>query len=422
MLISLAVDFHTADVATRERFQLSPTRVGELAGFLRAHGVEEIVHVGTCNRSELYLWCPHANSESAHEWMSLIVGLWTHANDDANGLHQHVSMRTGADAARHALRVAAGLESQVLGDAQILGQMRRAHVAAAESGTSGPVLHRLFEIALRAGKRVQATTALSGGTNSIGAQAASLARRHLESFANARVVVVGCGKTGERAARQFVKLGARNIVLLNRSPERAQRLGDELGVSSACMATLYGQVAVADVAVIATDAPEPLVHAEPLAVARADAGTRTSLLLIDLAMPRNVEARVAELQGVTVANLDAIQPAITATEIARRSKVPAAEVVVEAELQDFTDWLLAASAREAVRPLREALATACERELAFAISEEAAARLASRIVAKVMAAPMQTLRSALERGEPVADVASSVHLLFSQPENRVIAK
>lgn len=423
MLITLGVDFHTADVATRERFQLAPQRLEALAVFVRAEGAGEVAHVGTCNRSELHLWYPAADAGSGHSWLPRIVSIWTGAPNDAMALATHVTVRTGFNAARHVVRVAAALESAVLGDSQILGQMRRAHVAASAAGLNGPVLHRLFETALRAGRYVQAQTALSAGASSVGAQAALLARRHLGSLTNARVAVVGCGKMGERAARQFVRLGARNIVLLNRTPSRAAELAAELCVSNACMDDLHRELASAQVSVIATGSRDPVVHAHMLTPERARAGTSHSpLLLIDVSMPRNVDTAVAALPGVTVTDIDAIQSVIEASEAGRRESVPAAEAIVEAELRDFTVWLIAASAREAVRPLREALAAVCQRELAYATNDEVAERITNRIIAKVLAEPMQSLRGALERGETVDEISRSVHLLFSPTEQCVITR
>jgi glutamyl-tRNA reductase len=418
VLISLAVDFQAADVATRERFHLSPARVASLYENIGADGVTEMVLLATCNRTELYADCTDdGDSDDADRWAALLARQWMTSDADAEALLQLAAVRTDLGAARHALRVAAGLESQVLGDAQILGQFRRAHGHSKTSSASGPVLHRLFETALRAGKRVQAKTALCSGTNSVGAQAVALAGRMCGSLANARIAIVGNGKIGERAARQFVKMGARNIVLLNRSSQRSEALAAELSLRSASMHSLSAELACADIAVVATGAQEPIVLVNELANARVSAGTDNApLLLIDLSMPRNIEAATAALPGITLVDLDAVHPVINAAEQSRRAAVPAAETIVEAELQDFADWLAATSAREAIRPLREALKDACRRELTYATNDEEAERISKRIVAKVMAGPMLALRGALARGEPVAELTRSMHVLFSQPE------
>ena len=150
----------------------------------------------------------------------------------ARALLAATTRRQGEAAARHLIRVATGLESQVLGDGQILGQVRGAYRLAAETGAAGPVLHRLFDTALRAGKRVQSETALSLGHSSIGAASAALAMRRFGSLHRARVLVVGAGKTGQRVARQFIKLGARDLVLVNRTPTRAATFASRFGRAS----------------------------------------------------------------------------------------------------------------------------------------------------------------------------------------------
>ena len=232
MLICLFVDFHAADVATRERFHLSPTRAEAIYQALHTghfdETVKEVAVVSTCNRIEMYASCPGITNEEIPRTIAMLAGRWMPNETDATELLSIAAIRTGIGAARHALRVASGLESQVLGDAQILWQFRRAHANASAAGACGPVLHRLFETALRAGKRVQSRTALCNGGNSVGAQAVALAAQRLaargsRALSDAAIAIVGCGKTGERTARQFARLGARNVVLLNRSAGRAPK-------------------------------------------------------------------------------------------------------------------------------------------------------------------------------------------------------
>ncbi|HEY0779884.1 MAG TPA: hypothetical protein VGD56_18105, partial [Gemmatirosa sp.] len=253
MLLSLAVDYRHADVATRERFHLTPERLerlyaasrGALAGapagaaHAAAHAAApqvaepavERLALATCNRSETYAWVPAAaaGGRALEAQYAALARAWMGSETGARQLLATARRRTGDAVAAHLLRVAAGLESQVLGDSQLLGQLRAAHAAAGAAGAAGTVLHRLFEGALHVGKRVRAETALSSGRHSVGAEAANVAMRRFGSLGHARVVVVGCGTTGDRVARQFAKLGARDLVLLNRSPERAERLAAAVG-------------------------------------------------------------------------------------------------------------------------------------------------------------------------------------------------
>lgn len=416
MLISLAVDYQSADVATRERFHIAASDVAPLYERLNEDGITDMALIATCNRTELYAWCPDAAHGELSCHVRNLASHWMPNADDAQALLDVAVARTEITAARHAIRVAAGLESQVLGDGQILGQFRVAYGEASAANATGPVLHRLFETALRAGKRVQTSTLLGSGKNSVGAQAAALALRRFGTLTHTRIVVVGCGKTGERVARQLAKFGARDLVFINRSPARAEVLAEALSGRAAPMESLHTEIAMADIAVVATGAVTPIVNTKQLAFARSNCATSPyPLLLVDLSMPRNIEVGVAELSSVTLVDLDALRPQVSATENTRRSAIPAAEAIVETEVQDFAEWMSAATAREAIRPLREALADVCRRELAHAAGEEMAERLSKRIVAKMMARPMSAVRGAMARGEPVNELTRTMSTLFSMP-------
>lgn len=416
MLLSLAVDYQAADVATRERFHVPLAHVSPLYARLNEDGIAEMVMVATCNRTELYAWCPDARASVLPGLYRKLARRWMPKASDAEALLRIAVRRTDRAASRHAMRVAVGLESQVLGDGQILGQVRRAYGEASSEHATGPVLHRLFEAALRAGKRVQANTQLGSGKNSVGAQAAALCVRRFGQLTHTRIVIVGCGKTGERVARQLSKFGARDLVFINRTEGRADELADELSGRSATLETAHAEIAMADIAIVATGSEVPLIIADTLAQARANCATnRYPLLLVDLSMPRNVSVTAAALEGVTLIDLDALQPQVTATEQQRREAVPAAEAIVETELHDFSEWLAAATAREAIRPLREALADVCRKELAHAAGDEVAERLVKRIVAKMMARPMSAVRVAMARGEPVSELTRTMTTLFALP-------
>ncbi|MEP6781675.1 MAG: glutamyl-tRNA reductase [Gemmatimonadaceae bacterium] len=416
MLISLAVDYQSADVATRERFHVAAKNVSSLYAGINDDGIDELALIATCNRTELYAWCPNATPEHVSQYQTALARRWMPIGNDSDELLKIAFRRSDTVAARHVIRVAVGLESQILGDGQILGQFRGAYGDASSACATGAVLHRLFETALRAGKRAQTSTLIGSGKNSVGAQAAALALRRFGALTHTRIVIVGCGKTGERVARQLAKFGARDLVFLNRTPGRSAQLATELSGRSAPLETLHAEIAMADIAMVATGAGEPIVVASKLATARENCATgRYPLLLVDLSMPRNVEVAAAALPGLTLIDLDALRPEVNATEQTRRTAIPAAEAIVETELQDFEEWLAAASAREAIRPLREALADVCRRELAHEAGDEAAERLAKRIVAKVMARPMSAVRGALARGDSVAELTKTMSALFSIP-------
>lgn len=418
MLISLALDFRHADLKTRERFHVSDERLAALYASPRGTLVQELALVSTCNRIELYGW---SGARAASDVSAALTDLAVRWMGDGAKVDELISTATHRDtesAARHLIRVTCGLESQVLGDAQILGQVRTAYRRAEEGGTLGPGLHRLFDTALRAGKRVKHETALIGGHNTVGAEGAAVAARRLGNLRNKRCVIVGCGKTGARAARQLVKLGAVDIVLLNRTPARSQALAAEVWGRSAPFSTVHRELALADVAIVATGADIPTVRAASLRFCREMTGVPDRpLLLVDLGMPRNIEPECAGLPGVSLVDLDQLHPPIAAAEAQRRDAVPQAESIAEEELESFVAWVRAADARAAIRPLHDVLEELCRREVAFVAGDDGLAeRTAERIVAKLLSRPMTVLRSARERGESLDVYTAALQELFALPE------
>jgi glutamyl-tRNA reductase len=423
MLISLAVDFRSADVATREKYHLTADRVHALYGSPRDELIRELALVSTCNRDELYAWCDEEGDAALERATQELARRWMGTRKDVRGLLKIAKRRSGSDVARHLLRVASGLESQVIGDGQILGQVRSAYKFAAASHALGPVLHRLFEVALRTGKRVSAETSLSAGRNSIGAEAAAMALHRFGSLEHTRVVVAGAGKTSERTVRQLHKLGARDIVIVNRSPERAERLAKAVGGRVAPLEALHLELSMADIGMAATGSELPIIRAAELRQTRENCGTTGyALFLVDLSVPRNIEPACATLDGVTLVDLDALHIPIMAAEEMRRESIPAAGRIVEDEVRRFLDWAAASVAREAIEPLREAIIAIARREVAYVAGDSVAEAAARRIAAKMLARPMVALRGALSRGEGLDDFAEALDSLFdgARPAKRTI--
>jgi glutamyl-tRNA reductase len=263
---------------------------------------------------------------------------------------------------------------------------------------------------------VQTETSLTGGRRSVGAEAAATARDRFGNLAHARLVVVGCGKTGQSVARQLNKLGARDVVCINRSSKRAQQLAAEVGGRAAPWEALHVEVAMADVAIAATGATEPVVVASALRQARENCGTSTyPLLLMDLSIPRNIDPTLHGVPGITVADLDALHLPVLQAEATRKAAAPAAETIVEAELESFVEWVAAAAAREAIRPLAQALTEICRRELTFAAGDAVADHATDRIVAKLLARPMTKLRTAIAHGEALQAFSVTLESLFAGP-------
>ena len=415
MLISIAIDFRQADVATREHFHLSEERLTQLYRTARSEIVTEAALIATCNRTELYAWVDSDEPAVVDRAMQTLARRWMRTRAEGDELLRTATRRVGDEAARHVVRIAAGLESQVLGDGQILGQLKAAYKRASRGHAAGPVLHRLFETALRAGKRVQTETSLTAGRNSVGAEAAITASQRFGNLENARCLVIGAGKTGARATKQLHKLGARDLVVVNRTFTAAQELAKFVGGRAAPFETLHVEAAMADVVIVATGSEVPVITAGGLERAReACAAVGYALLLMDLSMPRNIEARVSEQPGITLVDLDTLHQPILSAETMRRDAVPIATAICDEEIASFMDWIANMPARDAIKPLRTALEDVARREVAFAAKDDGVAeRAASRIVAKLLAGPMAALRRAVQRGEPLDAQAMMLLEMFS---------
>lgn len=416
MLVSLGLDFRRARLEVRERFHLEDADLPRVLDALQDRGAGEVVLTRTCNRLEAYCWWMDPSTDPGLEISRAWVG------DDpreAEALHSSARLRHAETAAQHLFRVAAGLESQVLGDIHILGQLRRAFRDAVAVRAVGPHLHRLFETALRVGKQVQRETPLLANRRSVGSEAARFVAARAGGVAGRSCVVVGCGKSGTHAARALCELGATELTVINRTRERADALAQALAARRALgLESLPQALADAEVVVVATGAPSPLLDAE--ALRRARAGATRPLWIIDVSVPRNVEPEVAALPGVTHVDLDTLDP-VHGCEESRLRALPRAEALVRSGVEDYRQWLELRAASHALRPLRELLAETCRREVAhLAGACPQAERTASRIVARVMAQPMATLRAAAERGEALELASGAVADLFPRARRAVV--
>lgn len=416
MFLSLGVDHTRADLAVRERVHIDEADIEAVVTRMSAAGAEEPIVTRTCNRIEAYCWWPHPHPSTAVQLGSAgwsLAMAWADMDPRrADLLLRHGKLRRGGDAVRHLLRVSAGLESQVLGDIHILGQLRRAFIEAADAGWIGPHMHRLFESALRLGKQVRRETHFMSTCSGVGSEAARYALHARGSLAGQRCLVVGSGKIATQAARKLQVLGARDIAVANRTLHRAQALVDSLGEGRAHdMDTLSACVAEADVVIVATGAPEPVLT--PAHVRDAD-----DLLVIDLSVPRNVDRSVALVPGATLVDLDALHPERDAAERSKLSAVPAVEAMVEASAVQVEEWIELALARRSLQPFQRTLLAACERELTrLDCDAPDASRTAERIVARVMASPMSVLRDACQQGDTLDPSTFDFETLFAAPQH-----
>lgn len=318
----------------------------------------EAVLLHTCTRLEVYAIVD--DPEAAETRIIDLLAAGDMALEDE--IRSHSYAFTDTPAARHLLRVAAGLDSIVLGESQILGQVRAAADIAAKCGTLGSVLGRLFQAGVRTGKRTRAETNLNLGPTSLAAAAVRLALDASTDFPTQHVLVLGAGETARLVARHVAKRRPAQLVIANRSPEPAERLAAELGAEAAGLDDLADLIRTATVMIAATAASEPILSArdlEELMSARAG----LPLVVVDLGRPRNVEAPDVQLPGLTVHDLDGLASVVESNRELQAAEIPLVDRIVDEQLETYLAWRRSRDVLPHVLALREHFFDTGRREL-----------------------------------------------------------
>jgi glutamyl-tRNA reductase len=331
-LLVLGLSHRTAPVEQREKASLAePAARSALGVVLGDPAVSEAAVLSTCNRTELFAIV----ADPARAEATLSKALVDHSRITTDELAEARYVHRGHSAAHHLFRVAASLDSMVLGESEIQGQVRAARDLAREAGTLGPLLDRTFAQALATGRRVRSQTRVAAGAVSVSSVAVDLARTALGDLRDRRALLVGAGRAAEATARALLGQGLAEIVVSNRTPATASRLAGRFGGRAAGLESLVHDLAVVDVVISSTDAARTILDADSL--------TRTlhserPLVLIDIAVPRDVDPRVAKLPGVRLHNIDDLKRVAEANLNGRRKEAARAEVIVAAEVRRFAAW------------------------------------------------------------------------------------
>ena len=407
-LTLVGVSHHAAPIELRERVALDPDAAATLAAEL---GPESVV-LSTCNRTELYL----AREEDAEDAaVATLTGL---AGDRAAELAGVLYRLRDEAAALHLFRVAAGLDSLVPGEGEILGQVRAAY----EAGAPGPFLDRLCRQALHVGRRVRIETAIAESPASVPAAGAALAQQVFEELDGKRVLLIGAGKTSELTARNLVSRGARIDVVANRTLEHAQELAARLHARATDLAGIDAELAAADVVVASTSAPTKIVSKADVAAAL-PARRGRPLLLVDLAVPRDLDPEINELEGCFLYDVDDLEAVVAETISGRRSEAARAEKLVAAEAERFRAWHASLEVVPTIASLRALVEEIRDGELARAgsrLSERERRHVesvTSQILAKLLHLPTVRLKEAAAAADGVV-YADVVRHLFGLEEER----
>ncbi|HEY8534990.1 MAG TPA: glutamyl-tRNA reductase, partial [Vicinamibacterales bacterium] len=362
VLVLIGVAYHTASLTEREALALDRRSARLLLRRLaEADGIRAAGCLGTCSRTELYL---HADSVDAacqaaaaavREIFGRVLRL-PGSTAPSHGTSDSIAafVEAGPDAVRHLLRVATGLDSPVLGDVQVLGQVKAAYAAAREAGTADAVIHRLFQIALHAGRRARRETGIGRGHTSMGAVAARLVARAAAPISTRRVAVVGAGETATIVARHVARARPADLIILNRTFAHADVLARQLGGRALPLAALDTILREVDVIVSATSSPAPILTGAQVADAMRARSDRP-LLAVDLAVPRDIERQAGMIPGVRLHGIDDVQAEAMQRLTARAACVPDVERIVDEELAWFVEWRAAHEASRVIRIVRARL-------------------------------------------------------------------
>ncbi len=407
MILMMGLNHTTAPIEVREQIASAPCirqdTLDELHSRLESNPFEEQLVLSTCNRTEIYVV-----TTDAPRAQSRLVSLFTsHATlSQTADLLYTLSDR---DAVAHLFAVASGIDSMILGEFEILGQVRRAYLDAAKRHTVGPILHRLFKDAIHVGKRAHSETSIGTGAASVAYAAVALARQYLGSLAGKNALVIGAGEMGSRAAANLAEDGMCTVVVTNRTYERAAELAGEVGGRAVPFDQLAQSLATADLVIGATGAPHIVLNAAMVQAAMAQRPERP-LCLLDIAVPRDVDPEAARVPNVRLANIDDLHQLVDANRAVREQAVSQVRAIIAAEADTFAQWFAERRAAPVLADLREHADLIRTAELDKALrrlghlnlnerDQNVIAALSAGIVSKLLAAPTARLKQVVQSGD-----------------------
>ncbi|RLT94180.1 glutamyl-tRNA reductase [Ketobacter sp.] len=399
-LLAYGINHRTASVDMREKLAFSPERVGSALNEVREQArLREVAILSTCNRTELY--CSVDNEDSS----SLLTWLGQHHALPVEQISRCVYEFWNEAAVRHLMRVASGLDSMVLGEPQILGQLKTAYSAAQEARTVGPELGRLFQHSFSAAKQIRTETGIGTNPVSVAFASVKLAKRIFSDLSDTSALLIGAGETVELVARHLVEQGVKHITVANRTLSRANALAEEFRGHAITLSDIPLALPQADIVISSTASPLPILgkgaveHALKLR-------KHKPMFMMDIAVPRDIEEEVGELADVYLYTVDDLQQVVEENRRQRQEAASKAETLVDACMSQYMDSLKSLDAVEAIRGYREKLETVRQAELERALQqirsgsdpEEVMQRMSRALMNKVMHAPTTGLRQAAENG------------------------
>ena len=420
-ILSIGLNHKTASVSLREKLSFSSAT---LCAFLdrlddppaASSAIRETTILSTCNRLEYYALTHHP--ETAYRE---IVNRLSHTfNIPPAEFEPHLYHLLDDDAIDHLMRVACGLDSLVLGEAQILGQVSAAHQSAQVHGAGGKILGRLFDMAIHAGKRARSETGIGMNPASVSSVAVHLAMDFLGNLAEKTVMVLGTGEMGMLTLQAAAKIGAKNFIVVNRTRENAEKRAAEWHAQPLTFDEIDTGLRQADLVITATGAPHTVLHQDSVAAALASRPQRP-LLIVDIALPRDVDDDVMEIPGVRLYNLDDLQHQVADNMASRRQEIPKVEKIIAEEKTAFHHWLRARDVVPTIAAFRQQIDTIRRQEVERALhrlpdlddrQKSVITELAHRLTNKFLHHPTVRLRAEAANGNGV-EYAHALHELFA---------
>ena len=412
-LYTLGLNHHTAPLGVRERVVFHVERLSEALAEAKRVLAPEAAILSTCNRTEIYLSgdLDEAKHRAAAEWLA------AYHRFDAHELQRYVYMLPREQAVRHAFRVASGLDSMVLGEPEILGQMKEAARSAEAAGTLGLVLGKLFQRSFAVAKEVRSTTQVGANSVSMAAAAVKLAARIFPTLKDQKVLFIGAGEMIELCATHFAAQGPARITVANRTLERAQALAHRFNARAIELRDLAQHLHEHDIVVSSTASSLPILG-KGMVERALKARRRLPMFMVDLAVPRDIEPEVAELDDVFLYTVDDLKGIVQGNLDARRSAVEQAEAIIDTQVGQFMHWMQVRESVPLIRALRDRAEDARRHEVERAMKmlargddpKQVLEALSQGLTNKLMHAPTQALNEAT--GEERRTLADTLARLF----------
>ncbi|GAP77093.1 MULTISPECIES: glutamyl-tRNA reductase [Pseudoalteromonas] len=400
-IVALGINHKTASVDLRERVAFSPEQLDRaLQQLTMQDEFAESVIVSTCNRTEIYCSLESGTPEQVLQWLAQFHQL------DSKELAENVYSFDHSQAIYHLMKVACGLDSLVLGEPQILGQIKQAYASAKKNGGVGVLFERLFQKTFSVAKQVRTETNIGASAVSVAYAAVNLAKHIYGKLDNTRVLLIGAGETIELVARHIHQHSPQSMTVANRTIDRARNLADEFAAGVISLAQLPEQLPQADIVISSTASTLPIIGKGVIEQALKKRKNKP-MLLIDIAVPRDIESQVAELDNAYLYSVDDLQAIVSENMATREQAAKEAEQIITARVSEFDNWLKSLDSVGLIRDYRNDVTQTKEQLLERAMAQLASGKepekimveLANKLTNRLMHAPTKAIKDAAEKGE-----------------------